>query len=60
VGALWVTRVLGSMLFQVSVRDPAAFTAAGLLLLVVAIGAAWFPARRATRVDPVRALSAVG
>jgi putative ABC transport system permease protein len=57
VGAFWATRVLGSMLFQVSVRDPAAFVAAGLLLLLVAIGAAWLPARRATRVDPVRALS---
>ena len=57
VAAFWATRVLGSMLFEVSVRDPAAFAAAGLLLLVVAIAAAWLPARRATRVDPVRALA---
>lgn len=60
VGAYWATRVLGSMLFEVSVRDPAAFAAAGLLLMAVAIAAAWLPARRATRVDPVRALSAAG
>jgi len=60
VAAFWATRVLGSMLFEVSVRDPVAYAVAGLVLLVVAIGAAWFPARRATRVDPVRALAAAG
>ena len=60
VAAFWATRVLGSMLFQVSARDPIAYGVAGIVLLLVAIGAAWFPARRATRVDPVRALAAAG
>jgi predicted permease len=60
VSAFWATRVLGSMLFAVSARDPVAYGVAGAALLLVAIGAAWFPARRATRVDPVRALAAGG
>ena len=60
VGALWATRVLGSMLFEVSARDPVAYAVAGLVLLIVAITASWFPARRAACVDPVRALAAAG
>ena len=56
--AFWATRVLGNMLFEVGVRDPVAYMAAALLLLGVALGAAWLPARRAARVDPVRALAA--
>jgi putative ABC transport system permease protein len=60
VAAFWATRVLGSMLVEVSVRDPVAYAVAGFVLLVVEIGAAWFPARRATRVDPVRALAVAG
>jgi len=60
VAAFWATRALSSMLFEVGVRDPVAYTVAAAVLLLVATGAAWFPALRATRVDPVRALSAAG
>jgi putative ABC transport system permease protein len=56
VAAMWTTRALGSMLFQVTTHDPIAFTAGATLLLLVALGAALLPARRAARVDPVRAL----
>lgn len=55
--ALGTTRVLTSMLFQVGARDPVAFVAAALALLLVALGAAWMPARKAARVDPVKALA---
>jgi predicted lysophospholipase L1 biosynthesis ABC-type transport system permease subunit len=58
VAAFWATRVLGSMLFEVSSRDPIAYIAAALALLLVALAAAWLPARRAARVDPIRALGA--
>jgi predicted permease len=57
VAAFWATRVVRAMLFEVDVRDPVTFGAGALVLLVVAIGAAWLPARRAARVDPIRALA---
>jgi predicted permease len=50
--------VLARFLFGVHALDPAAFAGTGAVLLLVAVLAAWVPARRATRVDPVRALKA--
>ncbi len=44
------------MLFQVNARDPWSLTAAPALLLATALTAAWLPARRAARIDPVRTL----
>ncbi|HEY2433175.1 MAG TPA: ABC transporter permease [Vicinamibacterales bacterium] len=51
-------QVLRSLLFGVSALDPIAFGGAALLFVAVALGASYVPARRALRVDPVRALRA--
>jgi putative ABC transport system permease protein len=53
VAALALSRVLRSMLFNVSATDPLTFVLISLLLVVVTLLATWLPARRATRVDPV-------
>jgi putative ABC transport system permease protein len=60
VAAFGVTRVLGTMLFEVGARDPVTYLAAALVLLIVALAASWLPARKAARVDPVTALAAAG
>jgi ABC-type antimicrobial peptide transport system permease subunit len=57
-GAALSVRVLRGFLFGVTTLDPAAFTAAAALLIGVALLAAYIPARRATRVDPLKALRA--
>ena len=57
-GAAALTRVLQRFLFGVTPTDPIAFTVVTLLLMAVALVAAWLPARRATRVDPCTALRA--
>src|SRR5207248_11744823 len=56
VSSLSFARVLSGFLFGVAPRDPAIFTTAALLLAAVAFIAAWLPAQRATRLDPVTAL----
>ncbi len=58
IGALVATQLAGSMLHGVTPRDPLTFVGVVVLLVVVALGAAWLPARRATRVDPIVALRA--
>jgi putative ABC transport system permease protein len=57
-GAFAATRLLNSMLFGVGAWDPVTFIAIVLLIAMVAFLAAWLPARRAARVDPVVALRA--
>jgi len=53
----WIlTRVIQGLLFEVSPTDPLVFVSSAVLLLVVALGACWLPARRAARVDPLLAL----
>ncbi len=54
--ALALTRVMKSLLFNVSATDPATFVCITLLLVIVAILAIYIPARRATKVDPLMAL----
>jgi putative ABC transport system permease protein len=57
-GAAAVTRLLRGMLFGVTPLDPLAYVGAGALLLGAAALACYLPARRAARLDPVRALRA--
>jgi putative ABC transport system permease protein len=56
VAALALTRVLSSLLFNVSATDPATFVAISAMLVGVALLASYLPARSATRVDPLTAL----
>ena len=55
-GAIAATRWMRSMLFQVNPLDPVTFVAVGSTLAVVAIGASWIPALRASRVSPLIAM----
>jgi putative ABC transport system permease protein len=54
--AMATGKILSGILYQVGALDPIAFTAAPILLAVAALIATWLPARRATRVNPMRAL----
>jgi len=56
VGAFAATRLLNSLLFGIGASDPVTFGAIVLLVSAVAFIAAWLPARRAMRVDPIVAL----
>ena len=55
-GALGLTRYLSSQLYGIKPDDPLTFVVVSLLLLAVALLSAYFPARRATKVDPMVAL----
>jgi predicted permease len=57
VASWWATTALTGMLFEIDARDPLAFAAGAAVLLAVALGAAWIPARRASRVPPISALT---
>ncbi len=53
---LALTRLLASFLYGISAYDPATFLVVASLLIAVSAAASFFPARRATRVDPIIAL----
>jgi putative ABC transport system permease protein len=54
--ALWLTRLVSSLLFGVTANDSATFVAVAAVTLLVALLACYLPAHRATRVDPLEAL----
>src|SRR5262245_61187072 len=55
-GAFALTRLMKTLLFEVSATDPMTFVSVPLLLVAVALFACWIPARRATKVDPLSTL----
>jgi putative ABC transport system permease protein len=55
-GALGLTRLMKSLLFDVTPTDPLTFGAVSVALIVVAVIACYVPARRATKVDPLKAI----
>jgi predicted permease len=57
-GAFVLSRVLGTLLFEVGARDPITYSIVGVTLALVAMLACWIPAARATRIDPMIALRA--
>jgi putative ABC transport system permease protein len=55
-GALWLTRLLQQLLFEVAPTDPLTYLGVAVLLGLAALVACYLPARRAARVDPIIAL----
>ncbi len=55
-GSLWAARFVETLLFHLEARDPVTFAGAAAVLVAVGVLAAWMPARRAARLDPVAAL----
>ena len=56
VASWWTTRLVSAFLYQIDAHDPLVWAAATGSLLLIATLAAWFPARRASRVDPMTVL----
>jgi ABC-type antimicrobial peptide transport system permease subunit len=56
VGGVLLTRYLKSLLYGVTPHDPLTMAAGCALVVVVALIAAWFPARRAVKQDPIATL----
>jgi putative ABC transport system permease protein len=55
-GALALTRLMSTLLFEVSPTDPLTFAAVACCIIAATLLACYIPARRATKVDPLVAL----
>jgi predicted permease len=55
-GAFYLSRFLGSLLYEVEPTDPPVFAGVAILLFLTAVLSSWLPARRAAKVDPMVAL----
>jgi ABC-type antimicrobial peptide transport system permease subunit len=56
-GSLALTRLIANLLFGVGATDPATFLWIAVLLAAVSLFACYIPARRASRLDPIKALT---
>ncbi len=56
IGAVFLTRVLSSLLYDVTPTDPVTLSLVALFLLAISVAACWIPARRAAKADPMEAL----
>jgi len=54
--SVWAAKYVGTLLYDLEPRDPSTFLGAAVLLTTVAAIAAWIPARRASRIDPIQVL----
>jgi predicted permease len=54
--SVWAARFIETLLYGLDPRDPVTFVSAAALLMLVAAVAAWLPARRASRIDPMQVL----
>ncbi|MGH9310860.1 MAG: hypothetical protein ACRD1U_15905, partial [Vicinamibacterales bacterium] len=55
-GSLWAARLVEALLFRLEPRDPLTFGGAAAVLVATSLLAAWVPALRAARLDPVTVL----
>jgi putative ABC transport system permease protein len=53
VAAVALTRVMASLLYGVSALDPVTFAGVSMLLIIVALFASYFPARKAANINPI-------
>ena len=54
--SLWAARFVSALLFGVNARDPSTLVVAASVLVTVGLAAAWVPARKASRLNPVTIL----